>query len=117
MTIFISGPITGNKEYETDFRLGEMVLEREGHKSINPADMPEGLTRADYMRVSLAQVEAADAILMLPGYENSGGAMIEKQYAEYLGKRVFFLNLGTVIHPDDNETILGPITMKEEIEF
>lgn len=89
MTIFLSGPITGNLDYKVDFATWKRYCEDLGLGVINPAEMPEGLTNADYMRSALAQVEAADAILLLPGAEHSKGSEIEHLYAKYLGKEVY----------------------------
>jgi hypothetical protein len=90
MTVYLSGKITGKPNYQDDFIVWSSRLERDGHKTINPCYMPEGLTPADYMRVSLAQIEAADAVLMLPDWEYSKGAVIEKLYAEYIGKKILY---------------------------
>ena len=89
MIIFLSGPINGNPDYKQEFAAWRTRCEKLGLGVISPEDMPEGLTLADYMRSALAQVEAADAILLLPGHENSKGGEIERLYAEYLGKDVY----------------------------
>lgn len=90
--VYLSGPISGRPyyEYQNEFREWEAICENKGLVVLNPAKNPKGLTAADYMRISLAQVEAADAIVLLPNWQNSRGAKIEKAYAEYIGKRVFF---------------------------
>lgn len=90
--VYLSGPISGRPyyEYQDEFREWETICENKGLVVLNPAKNPKGLTAADYMRISLAQVEAADAIVLLPNWQNSKGAKIEKAYAEYIGKRVFF---------------------------
>ena len=85
---YISGPITGIKNYQDAFIECEMELIQQGHIVINPALLPEGLASKDYMRMSIAMIESADTLVLLPGWRNSKGAMIEKLYAEYIGLRV-----------------------------
>lgn len=96
--VYLSGPISGRPyyEYQDEFREWETICENNGLVVLNPAKNPKGLTAADYMRISLAQVEAADAIVLLPNWQNSKGAKIEKAYAEYIGKRVFFCKFASV---------------------
>ena len=90
MTVYLSGKITGKADYANSFMFWSGICERQGMTTINPCFMPEGLTPTDYMRVSIAQIEAADAILMLPDWKESKGAIIEKLYAEYIGKKVLY---------------------------
>lgn len=86
--IYISGPITGRPNYKEQFATISRKLEADGHIVVDPSVETEGLSPRDYMRISLARLEAADEILLLPGWENSKGAKIEKLYAEYIGLRV-----------------------------
>lgn len=86
--IYISGPITGNPNYKKQFATISQKLTKDGHIVVDPSVETEGLSPRDYMRISLARLEAADEILLLPGWENSKGAKIEKLYAEYIGLRV-----------------------------
>lgn len=85
---YISGPISNVDNYQEPFNECENELIRQGHTVLNPALMPEGLKKKDYMRMSIAMLESADTIVLLPGWQNSKGAMIEKLYAEYIGLRV-----------------------------
>lgn len=86
--IYISGPITGNPNYKEQFAAISRRLAKDGHIVVDPSVETEGLSPRDYMRISLARLEAADEILLLPGWENNNGAKIEKLYAEYIGLRV-----------------------------
>lgn len=86
--IYISGPITGMPDYKEQFATISRKLEANGHIVVDPSVETDGLSPRDYMRISLARLEAADEILLLPGWENSKGAKIEKLYAEYIGLRV-----------------------------
>lgn len=79
---YISGPITGIKNYQDAFFQCEMELVLQGHIVINPLMLPEGLEPKDYMRMSVAMLESADTLVLLPGWKNSKGAQIEKLYAE-----------------------------------
>lgn len=82
--IYLSGPITGIPNYRRRFGIVACRAEACGHTVINPSVETEGLTPRDYMRISLARLEAADELWLLPGWQNSKGATIEKLYAEYI---------------------------------
>lgn len=84
--LYISGPITGIPDYKEKFMAAAKKLEGTGAVVLNPATLPDGMNRADYMRICLSMVDVADMVVLLPGWENSACAMIEKKYAEYQGK-------------------------------
>lgn len=86
--IYLSGPITGVQDYKIQFSTVAFHAESDGHTVISPSVETEGLTPRDYMRISVARLEAADELWLLPGWEKSKGAQIEKLYAEYIGLTV-----------------------------
>lgn len=88
MIVYIAGKINGDPNYREKFAKAESMWKRTGATVINPARLPDGLTGADYMRICSAMLEAADAIILLPDWKESGGARIEKSLAEYMGKAV-----------------------------
>lgn len=61
---------------------------------ISPAVTPEGLKKADYMRICFAMLESADTAVFLPDWEDSPGAQLEKHWCEYVGKKMVFLMEG-----------------------
>lgn len=89
MILYLSGPITGVSDYKTRFADAENQLLKKGFTVINPARTTEGLTNADYMRISMAQLEAADGIVLFGAWRLSRGAIIEALYAAYIGKQLF----------------------------
>lgn len=79
---YIAGPMTGIPDFNRgEFFNAAQVLEGHGHIILNPAVLPLGLEHGDYMKICLPMIDAAEAVIMLPGWENSKGANMEYQYA------------------------------------
>ena len=88
MIIYIAGKITGDPNYKEKFDIAATSLELQGHIVLNPAELPEGMLPADYMRICFAMIDTADAIYLLKGWYSSSGASIERNYAMYIGKSI-----------------------------
>lgn len=128
MILYLSGPITGVSDYKTRFADAENQLLKKGFTVINPARTTEGLTNADYMRISMAQLEAADGIVLFGSWGLSRGAIIEALYAAYIGKQLFAASENpftgqidiAVMYPDLLENIVASGIIKrirEEAEL
>lgn len=92
MVVYIAGKMNGLPDKGREaFAAAEAELENRRMTVLNPARLPDGMPEERYMPICLAMVEQADAVAMLPGWEDSPGAMIEKAYAEYQKKRVLLL--------------------------
>lgn len=93
MKVYIVGKITGDLEYWAKFANAAAVIEQQGYNNqqrtivLNPADLPEGMSKADYMRIRFAMIDAADLCVFMPDWEESRGARLERAYCEYIGKR------------------------------
>lgn len=70
------------------------MLEEEGHIVLNPAVLPEGLNKADYMRICMAMIDSADVAAFLPDYRDSYGAQLEFNYCEYTERETWLLEDG-----------------------
>lgn len=92
MILYIAGKMAGLPDKgEKAFAEAENRLKSMGFTVLNPHCLPDGMPGDRYMPICLAMVNAADAVALLEGWEDSQGASIEKAYAAYQGKRVFEL--------------------------
>ena len=86
--VYISGPITGVEKYCEAFERAEDDLTALGYIPLSPAHLPTGMTNAQYMQICTSMIDAADAVLLLPGCIDSHGSKVEHRYCEYIGKPV-----------------------------
>lgn len=90
--IYISGKITGNKNYKQEFEAAEMLLKLAGYYPVNPAreHLPDGATWADYMRHDIKLLCNCDGLYMLKDWQESKGARVEHQLAQNLGLKIYY---------------------------
>ena len=91
MRVYISGKITGNKEYKKDFLEVEKNLLSMGYDVVNPTRMEEhynGLSYDDFMDIDMVLLRGCDAIYMIKGWKSSCGANREYGYALAAGMRI-----------------------------
>lgn len=106
MRLYISGPITGKPDLNKPlFTAAEAALRSVGHQVLNPHGVcttlgphickypchpsEELLPWEDYLRADLiAMLHTADGLAMLPDWESSRGAQLERHVATALGWEV-----------------------------
>lgn len=83
--LYISGPITGVKNYKRIFQGAKDALTAKGYDVVNPAELTEvigdSFTYDEILAIDLDLLARCDAVVQLPGWENSRGANIEYGYA------------------------------------
>lgn len=118
MLVYLSGPMTG---YDDDnfpaFNAAAAVLRSYGHVVLNPAETGGGtkaLTRTQFLYIDVGYVQAAEAIVMLPGWEDSKGALLELHIAHALGKPAYHYNermwwggVGPQLHVESFLPVMG----------
>lgn len=83
--IYISGPMTGHDDLNyPSFFAAEKRWEDWGWNVLNPARNPDQPSRADYMRLDYEALLQVDAIALLPGWQDSEGALSELNMAREL---------------------------------
>jgi hypothetical protein len=100
---YLAGPMSGlpRSNFEM-FDHVAAVLRSRGHEVISPADLDrglgidpddpstlEGIDWAEVMRMDLKHVLDCDGIVLLPGWEKSSGARLERTVAESTGRMIW----------------------------
>ena len=88
---YVAGPMTGLKDLNYPaFDAAASELRTAGHHVENPAENPVPACGSweGYMRLAVRQLATCDAIYLLPGWEDSRGAVIEVRLAQDLGLRM-----------------------------
>jgi nucleoside 2-deoxyribosyltransferase len=85
MKLYISGPITGTEDYMKRFEETEQEYQALGYEVINPAKLnallPESTTHEQYMSMCYPMIDMCDTILLMHGWQQSKGAVMEFGYA------------------------------------
>lgn len=118
MKTYLAGKMTGLPEYNFPaFFAAEEVLTAQGWDVVSPAkhdvelgiawegttgfeteeELGENYSFKEAILWDLQQVADADAIHLLPGWETSRGANLEKALADLLGKLVFYIHEEAVL--------------------
>ena len=94
MRVYISGPITKDKNFYNKFIEAEKQLKEQGYEVVNPARvgviLPKSFNYGDYMDIDYVLIQKCDAIYMLRGYISSTVAKNELAYAREHGLKVVF---------------------------
>lgn len=94
MIVYLSGPMAGVENYKLKFAFCALAL-KERHPDwaiLNPAAGidPEVPDRLGFT-AALMMLTQADAICMLPGWEDSRGCMAEREVAARLGLEILYI--------------------------
>lgn len=88
--VYISGPMTGLPENNYPaFNVAAVRLRALGFSVENPAECEQQESWQSYMRAAIVKMMRADALIMLPGWEQSRGARIEFDLAASLSIPIF----------------------------
>lgn len=96
-TVYVSGPMSGieNLNYPLFYHIDKRLVAG-GYRVLNPADNRVENKTGDelyqeFMRLALKQLLESDSMVLLPGWQNSKGAVMEKTVADMIGINTFEL--------------------------
>ncbi len=93
MKIYISGKITGLKNYKKIFRKEEKYLTKKGFEVVNPVTLvehlPEDSKWEDYMKVDIKAMLECSSIYLLNNWTDSKGSVFEASVAATCGLKIF----------------------------
>lgn len=95
--VYISGPMTGVPALNFPaFHRAAARFRALGHQVVNPAELDTQdtieLSWSDYLRRDIKQLVDCTHIALLPGWQHSRGAQLEKHIADALGMSVVYIS-------------------------
>ena len=92
MTLYISGKITGDKNYKRKFKRAKSRLLKRGYDVVSPTDIGEYsfLTYEQFLHIDFALIDVCDGIYMLKDWQDSNGARLEHNYAKSKDKEILY---------------------------
>jgi nucleoside 2-deoxyribosyltransferase len=96
MKLYLAGPMSGHPGHNFPaFHEGARKLRDLGYEVVSPAEMDFNADLTHpwewYMKKDIALLCGCDGIAMLPGWQQSKGACLEHEIAQYLNMPVFHL--------------------------
>lgn len=92
MKVYISGPMTGIKDFNMPaFEKAYYDLQEKDHEPVMPVPFVDGKTYREYLRDDMKLMLECDAIYMLDGWTESHGASLEHMVAMKCGLGEFKL--------------------------
>lgn len=108
---YLAGPMSGYPDGNYPaFTAAAAALRRRGYTVVSPHELHGGdvtLPYAHYIREDLRALLECDAIVLLPGWQNSRGAVLEQHTAHTLGLPMVELDEQHNLHPFDAGTTRG----------
>lgn len=103
LKIYIAGKVTGEPIHECTMKFGKAQKELEdlGHHPINPLEVVNNWKAEwqDAMKICIKALLDADAILLLPDYRQSKGALLEFDIARRLEIKRYYSTKGKIKSP------------------
>lgn len=99
--LYLSGGISDVPDYEKRFLEAHNYYKKLGFEVVNPillSSIVESSNRKpswnDYMKLDISFLMTCDAIALLPEWEKSKGARLERHIADELSMKIFYFERG-----------------------
>lgn len=117
--VYIAGPMSGLPEFNYPaFALAASLWRANGYEVLNPAENFMGDTSREYreyIRADLDMLLKADAIALLPGWQQSRGARYELHTAQLLNLPVYDAESQLPIDPPAVATLVTPVAIEDAV--
>ena len=110
INIYLAGPMTGLPDfnYQEFITTAHFLRSQSGCHVVHTANLPRGWDWDKYVDLSCSVLANCDAVVVLPGSDNSKGVELELAEAEGRGLPVFYL-------PDELSDFLFWVQDKERV--